>query len=35
MAGCSVGSTVKSSAGGMVGCVSGVGVSISVGLVAS
>ena len=35
MADCCVGSTVKSSAGGVMGCVSGVGVSISDGLVAS
>jgi len=32
MADCCVGSTVESSAGGLMGCVSGVGVSISVGL---
>lgn len=37
MSGCCVGSTgaVRSSAGGVVGCVSGVGVGVTVGLVAS
>ena len=35
MAACCVGSTVGLSAGGVMGCVTGVGVSVSEGLVAS